>query len=57
MGFASTCIFFFYLFVGFILGWLHITYPHLYVLLTHSLLEPDGGESQVKRGKEVNKTG
>ena len=42
--------------LGFILGWLHITYPHFYVLLTHSLLEPDGGESQGRQGKEINKT-
>lgn len=40
--------------VWFILGWL---YPYLYVLLTHSLLEPDGGERQTRWGKEVNKTG
>jgi hypothetical protein len=45
---------------GFILGWFwggYTLYAHLYVLLTHSLLEPDDGESHARWGKEVNKTG
>ena len=56
MGFPSV-IFFFVWGIGlggFFLGQPRVIYPRIYMLLTHSLLAPDGEASQARRGQRSN---